>query len=170
MNWFAKFRISAALDSRRPLPRAMPKAIGDCDELHRFEKQVISVERALKETPPREIEPPPGLHRAIMRAVQAGTRESAPAREPALRHWRTASALATLVIFAAFWVVRQGSVFTTHSKSEREGLAPAAVALELGQQLTQRVPAEMVAPLSQEWERLNGDFDRAQQFLLASLP
>jgi hypothetical protein len=32
------------------------------------------------------------------------------------------------------------------------------------------MPAEMVAPLSEEWQRLNVDFDRAQEFLLASLP
>jgi hypothetical protein len=32
------------------------------------------------------------------------------------------------------------------------------------------MPSQMVAPLSEEWERLNGDLDRTQEFLLASLP
>jgi hypothetical protein len=102
-----------------------------------------------------------------MRATQAGAAEAAPARELALRRWLPASALAAL---AAWCVFREGPVASTHPVSQRDGLAPAAVALELGQQVTQRMPAEMVAPLSEEWQRLNLDFDRAQEFLLASLP
>jgi hypothetical protein len=170
MKWFAKFKISAALDSHKPLPRAVRNASADCDELHRFEKQVTSVERALKETPPPVAEPPPGLHRSIMRAVQAGAPESTPAREPVFGGWLPASALAALVLFTAWWAFRQGSVSSKHHASERDGLAPAAAALELGQQATQRMPAEMVAPLSEEWQRLNLDLDRAQEFLLASVP
>ena len=170
MKWFVKFRISAALDSGKLAPQGVRDAIGRSDELHRFEKQVISLERSLQETPPAAPEPPRGLHRAIMRAVEAGATEAAPAREPVLGRWLTASAMAALILLAVLWVFRQEPVSSTHSALQRNGLAPAAAALELGQQVTQRMPAEMVAPLSEEWQRLNQDLDRTKQFLLASLP
>ena len=170
MKWLTKFRLSAARDSQRPLPPSLCDAIARSDELQRLEKDATSMERALRNCSPRASAPPPGFHHAIMRAVRGAARPAAPVHAPALRHWLPASALAVLMLIAAWSVVRQGGMSSTPSASAHDGLAPAAAALELCQQVTQRMPAEMVAPLSEEWQRLNVDFDRAQQFLLASLP
>ena len=170
MKWFAKFKISTALDRGQPMSQGLRNAIGRSKELHRFEQKALLVERALRAAPPSVPEPPSGLHHGIMRAVQVGAAQASPSSEPRLRHWLPASAVAVLVLCAAWWVLRPASVSSTNSASQRNGLAPAAAALELGQQVTQRMPAEMVAPLSEEWQCLNVDFDRAQQFLLASLP
>jgi hypothetical protein len=49
-------------------------------------------------------------------------------------------------------------------------LATANNALELSEQITQTMPAAVMAPLSDEWQGLNRDLQNTAQFLLASLP
>jgi hypothetical protein len=170
MKWFAKFKISAALDSRKPLPRAVHNAMARSDELYRFEKQAVSLKRALKATPAPASEPPPGLHEDIMRAVRAGARPATQVRELVLWRWLPAPALAALVLLAVWGALRPAWDSSRRAAAERAGLGPAVAVLDLGERVAQSMPSEMVAPLSEEWERLNRDLDRTQQFLLASLP
>ncbi|HWW01364.1 MAG TPA: hypothetical protein VNZ64_16830 [Candidatus Acidoferrum sp.] len=168
--WFTKFRISAVLDSRKPLSQSLRDAVARSEELQRFEKSAGALGRVLKETPPPASVPPPGLHQAIMRAVRAGAQPAAPARKAALWRRLPAPALAALVLVAVWWALGPGRDSSRRPATEREGLGRAVAVLELGERVTQRMPSQMVAPLSEEWQRLNGDFDRTQEFLLASLP
>jgi hypothetical protein len=79
--WFAKMRISAALDSgRRPTARSQGKTTVS-DELSGFEKEMAELDRALKQTVPKP-HAPPSLHSSIMRAVRAVERPGAGARFP----------------------------------------------------------------------------------------
>ena len=170
MKWFAKFRISAALDSRKPLPPSLRNAIGQSSELQSFEKDTAALGRALEAAPPSAAEPPPGLHQAIMRAVRSGASSHVPAREPLLRHWLPASAAAAMMLFAAWLALRPAPDSPMGSLTQAEALKPALAVLEFGTRMTPRMSSEMVAPLAAEWERLSRDLDRTQEFLLASLP
>lgn len=170
MKWFAKFRISAALDSRKPLPPSLRNAIAQSGELQAFAKDADALGRALEAESPSVAEPPPGLHKAIMRAVEDGASTGAAAPVPLLRQWLPVSAAAALVLFAAWWALRPVSHSPMGSITQAEALKPAVAVLEFGARITPRMPSEMVAPLSEEWERLNQDLDRTQDFLLASVP
>ena len=86
-EWFAKIRISAALDGGRR-PAAWSRRETDLsDELRGFEQEMAALDRALKQTAPRP-HAPPSLHGSIMRAVQAVERPAANARRGlALLRW-----------------------------------------------------------------------------------
>jgi hypothetical protein len=77
-NWIAKFRISAAADSGKPLPASLREDIACTDELRRFDQTLAGMDRALRNSVPKT-EPPPGLHNSIMSAVRAA---SQPALKP----------------------------------------------------------------------------------------
>ena len=96
-SWFAKFRISAALDGGKALTPSLRQRITTSDDLRRFEESTIALDRGLKETPPTP-ELPHSLHSSIMRAVREGSRSTVPERRPALLRWLPAPALAALVL------------------------------------------------------------------------
>jgi hypothetical protein len=55
-------------------------------------------------------------------------------------------------------------------KADAPTLAAAGSALELGSRLVRGAPGAALSPLSDEMERLEKDWARTEQFLLASLP
>jgi hypothetical protein len=55
-------------------------------------------------------------------------------------------------------------------RADAQPLAPAVAALDLSEEMARTMPDAVMAPLSDEWQRLGRDLDRTTQFLLASLP
>ena len=165
-SWFAKLRISAAMDAGCELSASLRRSINRSEQLRRFEEEVRGVDRELKGAAPKT-EPPPGLHRAIMGAVRAAEE---PAQAPrALAAWRwVAAPVVTLLALVMAWYVLRGPV--RPPTRDTQSLAAATTALEMSGQLAQTMPAAVVAPLSDELERLNRDLDNTAQFILASLP
>jgi len=160
-SWLAKYRISASLDARRPLPPSLRRQIETRPDLSRFSACLARLDRALA-CRPANPGPSPFLHRSIMRAVEAAGPAPAPPRlRPALR-WLPAPALAVLVL-SAIWLWRDRS-------PQPQPIESAAAVLAMGESVAQSAPSTVVAPLSDEWRRLNRDVDRTAQFLLASLP
>jgi hypothetical protein len=49
-------------------------------------------------------------------------------------------------------------------------LAVVSAAFEIGGQMSRTMPAEMIAPLSNEWAQVDCDVRGATRFVLASLP
>lgn len=120
-----------------------------------------SVDRALAGGPAKP-QVPPSLHDSIMRAVEAAGPASAPVRPQAGLRWLLVPVLAVLLL-AGVWSF-------LHRPSRPQPMARAAAALEIGEAMADTVPSVVVAPLSDEWQRINRDLDRTAQFLLASLP
>ncbi len=170
MKTLAKFRISNALDRGKALPASLARQVAASDELGRFAEGCAGLGRALKESAPPPAAPA-WLHGSIMGAVRAAAR---PAPGLAALRWAPAAGLGLALALASAVVVWTRS----HSVKPPPG-APMAItqalgapgtALELGGRVTRAVPSGMVAPLSDELERLNRDLDQTAQFLLANLP
>lgn len=182
-NWLLKWRIALAHDERRALPPDLAQAVKSKAELHRFAARTEALGRELKETRPT-VTPPPTLHAAIMRRVQAeqlgagegqgeealgligrisGTRYWLGAR------WLPATALATVLLIALLGIL----FFRAPRADSAAAVSPLAVAdaeLETGGDWVRSVPAAALLPLAQENARLRLDWTNAQAFLLASLP
>jgi len=162
--WFAKFRISAALDGAKPLSASLRRRIAASEDLGRFAALCAALDRALKQSPP-EPGAPPSLHSSILAAVRAAARPGL----AALR-WAPAAGLGlclALILAGAWW--------PRHRPAQPPGpiaqaLAAPSAALDLGGQMTRAMPAAVLAPLSEELDRLNRDLDHTAQFLLANLP
>jgi hypothetical protein len=165
-SWFAKLRISAALDGRRKLPARWVERPGRSHELHDFEQEIVALDHALKMTAP-EPQAPDWLHRSIMRAVQVAERPAEAQPRLGVLCRLAAPALALVALLAAWQAVR-GPVRPTMQATQ--SLTAAAGALEMSGQMTRLVPSAVVAPLSEELGRLNCDLDNTAKFLLASLP
>ena len=165
-SWFAKLRMSVALDrGQKPSGRLREKMRGAA-ELGGFEADMTALDHALKETAPKA-QAPASLHRSIMRAVQAAERPALAQREPTVLRWLAAPVLA-MVALLLVWHALRGPVRPT--APDTQSLAAATSALEAGGQMARAVPSAVVAPLSDELARLNRDLDNTAQFLLASLP
>ena len=165
-SWIARLRISAALDSDEQPSARLRRWPGASAELRAIEQDMVALDRALKETAPKA-EAPVGLHGSIMQAVRAAQRSAIPARQPNLWRWLPAPALALMVLLAAFLAMHRPA---RTSEQDAQSLAAATSALHFGNQMVQTMPSVMVAPLSDELNRLNLDLDKTAQFLLASLP
>lgn len=107
------------------------------------------------------------MHRLIMRAVARGERPSAAWHGPAWLRWLAVPAVA-VVAFLLVWYCVGGPA--RPPTPERNSLAAAASALEISGRIAQAIPSAVVAPLSDELERLSCDLDNTAKYLLASLP
>ncbi len=165
-SWFAKLRISTALDAEPTPPELSRTGTAGADELRRFEEELAALDSALRTTVPKA-EAPALLHDSIMRAVQEAERPGGAQREPAVLRWLLAPAVAVAALLVV-WLVARGPVGPSAPKPQ--SLSTAANALELGGQVVQAVPSAVVSPLSDELQRLNRDLNSTAQFLLASLP
>ena len=126
-------------------------------------KEYKPVDQALRDAVP-ELEVPPGLHTSIMGAVRTLGPTIPSARKPSSLRWLPASALVAL--FCVVWAWHMGSKpAPAQSTFERAGTA-----LATGEEMALAVPGAAVAPLTQEWQRLNQDLDNTTEFLLATLP
>jgi len=107
---------------------------------------------------------PPALHASIMSAVRAaGSSASPPGTAPAHR-WLAVSAVAALV--SAIWIWHAVS----KPPPARSAFERAGMALATSQEMARTMPDTALGPLTDEWQRLNQDFDNTAQFLLATLP
>jgi hypothetical protein len=165
-SWFTKFRISTALDDGHKLPEPSRRQPTGSDELDGFEQDMAVVDRALRETAPR-IQAPASLHRSIMRAVETARHRAERPHSLAMLRWLVAPAAAAVALMLV-WPSEH--ISKTLPKPEAQSLAAAVSALEIGNQVARVAPSAVVAPLSDELERLNRDLDSAAQFLLASVP
>jgi hypothetical protein len=166
MLWLTKLRISIAMDASQQAPARLRRKISSSTELRRFEQELAELDRALKQAPPKP-EAPALLHRSIMLAVRAGNRPVAVAREPGLMHWAPLPVLVAIVLLGIWWVLQRPLQPTTQ---DTQSLVHATAALEMGNQMSRTVPSAVIAPLSNELERLGQDLDNTTRFLLASLP
>jgi hypothetical protein len=159
-SWLAKFRISSALDSPKPLRESLQRKINGSRELGQFVAQATSAGEALRKNIPKSA-PPPALHSAIMSSLRAA--EFIP-----YSGWRMAglaapAAVAMLLTATVWWNWPRPQHAPTPSIST-------STALEFGSRMPETLPAAVVAPLSEELEKVNLDINRAAQFLVASLP
>ncbi|MCX6923428.1 MAG: hypothetical protein NT154_09515 [Verrucomicrobia bacterium] len=164
--WFAKMRISAALDTGERPSAKLSQRVSRSPELRGFQQELTTLDRALKQAAPRP-EAPAALHRSIMQAVRAAERPVAARREWALLRWAPVPVLAGIVLVALWWGMRNPAGQPTRST---QSLATATAALELGGQIARTAPGAVFAPLTDELARLNRDLDNTAQFLLASVP
>ena len=159
-SWLTKFRISTALDAGKPLPDSLRKKIAADPELERFVKQTEALGHSRPALPPSD----PSMHDTIMRAVRASTRRERPQRAPVLS-WLTASvALVALALVGALLVRLHGGL------PGRQMMDQADLVLEMSETMPTNVPSLVMAPLSDEWTRVNHDVRGTAQILLASLP
>jgi hypothetical protein len=126
-------------------------------------KKNAQLDQALRRAVP-ESEMPPALHASIMRAVQGAGAPAPPLSKPSVLRWLSACVLIALIGGAWVWHTnfRAGQ---SRSAFERAGLALAA-----SREVAQAAPVTALAPLTEEWQRLNQDLDNTAQFLLAALP
>ena len=164
-SWIAKLRISMALDADQPSSARRHRKPSASAELRGIEQEMMALDRALKETAPRA-EAPASLHQSIMQAVRAANRPAAAPRQPSVLRWVPVPVFAVMVVLGVVWML-QSPVRTVQTG---QPLAASTTALQLGNQMVRTMPTAVVAPLSDEWERLNRDLDKTAQFLLASLP
>ncbi len=161
-TWLTKFRTSTALDSGAPSRKRLPRAQSDRDDIRRFGESIHSLDRRLKATQPTT-PVPHSLHASVMRAVHAAAESQERKSAPWVLRWLPAPAFALLAVFGLWWSL-------SPSPQEPQPLTVATAALEQSHALTQSAPAAVLAPLAQEMEYLNRDFQNAVEFLVASVP
>ena len=164
-SWIAKLRISMALDADQPPSAWLRRRPSVSAELRGIEQEMMALDRALKETAPRA-EAPASLHQSIMQAVRASRPAAAP-RQPSMLRWVPVPVFAVMLVLGVIWVLQSP---VRPPAQTAQPLAAATTALHLGNQMVRTMPSAVVAPLSDELERLNQDLDKTAQFLLASLP
>ncbi len=169
--WLIKFKISNALNDRKPLSPAIGQAIARSKELEHFANAAGHLDRALQSQPPMPAASA-ALHAGIMRAVRASASNSAPAATATWPRWipvASGLALASVVVFLSVEMVRPPAAKSLPAGSRTFAVA-ASSALELGNSLVREAPAAAISPLSDEVLRLNRDLVSAKNFLMASLP
>jgi hypothetical protein len=102
-----------------------------------------------------------------MQAVRAAEQPAAAPARLAFLRWLALPAGASLVLLVVWHSQRLPADKPTPATPS---LYAAANALETGGQIARTAPSAVVAPLSDELQRLNRDLDNAAQYLLASLP
>ncbi len=169
-RWLTKWRISRALDERKPLPLAVERALTESAELGRFAANATAVDQALKKTQsvPKA---PDSLHASIMRAVRSTESVEDFGRQISWPRLIPAAALTAVMILSVLGVLRYSHPPVKISPpAEESSLAIASSALETGNCLVRTVPEAALSPLSDEILRLNRDLTNAQNYLLATLP
>jgi hypothetical protein len=122
-----------------------------------------ALDQALRSSVPQP-EPPSDLHASIMRSVRGAGRLALPAPKASIVRWLPAPAFAALV--CALWAWHVVSV----QAPARSALARASTALAASGEIARMVPTTALAPLTEEWQRLNQDLNNTAEFLLAALP
>lgn len=167
MKILNKFRISNSFDNGRGLPASLRAKIAASAELSAYLKESAAVDRALRRPslPPAD----PSLHRGIMRAVRAVATEPAPRRAAPGLGWAAAAALAVVAMMGV-WLALPRALPRQVTAAEPTPLATVTAAIELGGQISQRMPAEVIAPLSNEWAQVDDDLRGASRVILSSMP
>ncbi|HZQ46391.1 MAG TPA: hypothetical protein VFC07_05220, partial [Verrucomicrobiae bacterium] len=168
-SWLLKFRISSALDERKPLSPAVERAVKRSEAARRFMADSKTLEQRLKQPLPGP-EISGSLHGSIMRAVSAAAHASKVETRFSRPRWIPVSSFVLLILLGVFVAIqfsaKQGSKIKT---AESPSLAAAGSALELGGAIVSEAPAAAMSPLTDEVQCLDRDLDGAERFLLASL-
>ena len=164
--WLTKLRISAALDAEQQPSTWLRKRLSRPDELSSVEQEMMALDRGLRQTAPR-VQAPASLHCAIMQAVRAADRPVTARRVSSLLRWLPAPAFGLVALLAVLWALHSP---IRQPAQSAQSLGAATTALQMGDQMVRAVPSAVVAPLSDELERLTLDLDKTAQFLLASVP
>jgi hypothetical protein len=168
--WLAKFRISAALDSAKPWPHSLQRKADSCDELRRFANQSQVLDSALKQAR-EDSDLPPALHDSIMRAIRSTSRPGHSHSKSSLWRWVPVPVLGLAALVGISWLMHQPRQHGITSVTQPPpSLAALTSALTIGTEMTQTMPASMMAPMSEELVRVRLDVDNTANFLLASLP
>ena len=169
-TWFAKFRISNALDADRPSRSKPERNIAKSPGLRRFAENMAILDDALKNKKPLPTAPA-SLHSSILRAVRSARAAEANAHNRAelLERLIPASALGLLVLMAALGALNS-SKFSEVATPASPSVAIVGSALDTGNQIVSAVPNAAVSPLSDEMAKLKTDLTNAQSYLLASVP
>jgi negative regulator of sigma E activity len=165
-NWLKQFRIAGALESRRPLPTALQQSIARDETLRQFAEETVAIGDTLRRSKP-VLKTPAGLHSSIMNAVRSEAEEPRQAQIIPWLRWLAAPA-ATALVLAGVWLLIRPE--RGPESAPPTSLAAATTALELPHTIARDVPAQVLAPLSDEMDRVNRDLDRTREFLIASLP
>jgi hypothetical protein len=135
--------------------------------LHEFDGEMAALDRALKRTAPQS-QAPRSLHGSIMRAVRAAPHPAAEARsEWAFGRWLPVPIAAVIALTASLYHAQDR---VGPPAKSTQPLAIATTALQAGGDMARAVPSAVVAPLTDELQKLNQDLNNTAQFLLASLP
>lgn len=161
--WFAKFRFSTALDrkGRRDWPPS-----SSSENPGEFEARTQALHQALQGTAPPKIAPS-SLHGDIMRAVRSTQQE--PRRSNwGLMQWASAGGVAVLLVVLSGVFQQAPAPHPATYTNTPQAFTFASTVLDLGTNLGGS--AVLLAPLTQEWERVSQDFKDTTQFVLASVP
>jgi hypothetical protein len=167
-----KFLVSKSLDDAKPLPPSLRRRLRHSGELCRFAQDAETIGQTLKASSP-ENSAPPWLHQSIMMAIMRSDAQAAIAPRRHFRPLLLAASVATLIALLAG--VAAVHFTPSHPRlavtaADAASLSMAGSALEMGGGLIRQAPHDALAPLSDEMQRLQSDLDRAQRFLLTSLP
>jgi hypothetical protein len=166
-KFFAKFRISSAMDSGAGVPEKLRRGANRSSDVGDFLERAEMVDRALKrEKLPESM--PGGLHGSIMRAV-AQSRSSEAEPRILMPRWMPAMGVAVMLVFVLLWGLRLNQQSSQRAAGV-ETLAAATEALQISKDFAQTIPAKVVAPVSGELQKINQDVDATAKFLVASIP
>jgi hypothetical protein len=169
-SWLIKYKISNALNDRKPLPPAVGRAMARSEELRRFAENSSALNHALKSQLPSP-EDCPLLHDSIMRAVRTSMHARAAQKQLAWPRWVPVSSLGLLVLLGALMAIQFFSTMNMKVQPENsQTFAAAGSAIELGGSLVREAPDVAMSPLSDEMQKLDRNLVDAKKFLLASLP
>jgi len=139
----------------------------------KFKNPEAALESALRKSGP-DTEFPATLHNSIMRAVHAARRERktrvsafAVLQRFAEMRWLRITGLAALILLG-IWL-------SIHNRPQRmnsntQSLPEISTALTASQEIVDALPSATIGPLSDELDKVNRDFNRTAEFVLAALP
>jgi hypothetical protein len=159
-SWITKWKISNALDTGKPMPESLRRAIDADPGLQRFAQRAEAHGQTLRNLAPSG----PPIHDAIMRAVRAAARQEAPTRESALRWWVASGALAAVTLVSVYWTYFRPKIPVQQAMD-----GPVRI-LEVSANIQAEMPALVMAPLSNEWAHVDHDLQSTTKVLMASLP
>lgn len=111
----------------------------------------------------RAPEAPATLHASIMCAVQTAGPPLPPVCKPSFARWLAVPVVA--VLLGAVWAWKSAS-----PAPRQIALETAGTALAKGADMARTAPDAALAPLTDEWQRVNLDLHNTAQFVLAALP
>ena len=170
MKLFVKFKISNAMDQRRALSDTTQAAVQASSELRAFAQDMRAVDKALSRPPYPRADAP--LHHSIMRAVRAAALEPAP--KSAFSGLWLAPAVALVVLAAiGWWLAGPRAPQPAPKMALAAGQLPfgtVSTAFDFGGRMTRQMPADVIAPLSNEWAQVDADLRGATKAIVDSMP
>ncbi len=148
------------MDAGEPLPKSLRRAIASDPELEQFTRRTERLGRSLRRPPLADA----SLHDSIMRAVRAAAHPRQPRRSPGLV-WLASSVCAGSLVVVSVWMG-----FRPPAHPPGKSLDGAVMVLEMGERMPNTMPSMVMAPLSDEWARVDHQLQNTREVLLTSLP